>query len=383
MPKERIIFGASSIGDEEIAEVVDSLRSGWIGTGPKVARFEQEFAAYKHAPHAIAVNSCTAALHLSLLAAGVGAGDEVITTPMTFCATVNAIIHVGARPVLADVDPRTMNIDPAQIERQLSPRTKALLPVHFGGLPCNMDALSEIAAKHGLKVIEDCAHAIESEYRGMPTGCIGDFGCFSFYPNKNITTGEGGIILVRNPQDVDRLRRLALHGMSKDAWKRFSDPKFRHYYVAEVGYKYNMTDLEAAIGLHQIPRIEGFWHRRVAIWNAYNRAFADLPLVLPPSEPQHVKHARHLYTVLVNADRAGIDRETFIEALDTRGIGIGIHYTCLAEHPAYQHMFGWRPADYPHASRIGNETVSLPLSPSLSDSDVSAVIEAVREVLAA
>lgn len=383
MPERRIIFGASSIGDEEIAEVVDTLKSGWLGTGPKVARFEQEFAAYKQTPHAIAVNSCTAALHLSLLAAGVGAGDEVITTPLTFCATVNAIIHVGARPVLADVDPRTMNIDPSEVERRLTPRTKALLPVHFGGLPCDMDALGEIAAKHGLKVIEDCAHAIESEYRGLPTGSIGDFGCFSFYPNKNITTGEGGIILASNPDDVGRLRRLALHGMSKDAWKRFSDPKFRHYYVAEVGYKYNMTDVEAAIGLHQIRRIEGFWRRRGEIWNAYNQAFADLPLVLPPREPQHVKHGRHLYTILVNEDRTGIDRESFIDALDALGIGTGIHYQCLAEHPAYQDLYGWRPADYPHASRVGNQTVSLPLSPALTNNDVSTVIAGVRNALAA
>ncbi len=383
MSEKRIIFGAPSIGDEEIAEVVDSLRSGWIGTGPKVARFEQQFAAYKRAPHAIAVNSCTAALHLSLIAAGVGEGDEVITTPLTFCATVNAIIHAGARPVLADVDPRTMNIDPAQIVSKISPRTKAVLPVHFGGLPCDMDAIGEIAAKHDLKIIEDCAHAIESEHRGVPTGCIGDFGCFSFYPNKNITTGEGGIILARNPEDADRVRRLALHGMSKDAWKRFRDPKFRHYSVAEVGYKYNMTDLDAAIGLHQLPRIDGFWRRREEIWNAYNRAFADLPLVLPTREPQHVKHARHLYTVLVNSKRARIEREAFIEALDAKSIGTGIHYLCLAEQPAYQELFGWRPADYPHARRIGEQTVSLPASPALSDSDVSAVIAAVRETLAA
>lgn len=378
MSEKRIIFGTPSIGDEEIEEVVDTLRSGWIGTGPRVARFELEFAAYKRSPYAIAVNSCTAALHLSLAAAGIGEGDEVITTPLTFCATVNAIIHAGARPVLADVDPRTMNVDPEQIARKLTPRTKALLPVHFAGLPCDMDAIGSIAKQHDLKVIEDCAHAIETEYRGRPAGCIGDFGCFSFYPNKNMTTGEGGIILTRSESDAERLRSLALHGMSRDAWKRFNDPRFRHYLVTEVGYKYNMTDLSAAIGLHQLRRIEGFWRRRTEIWNMYDRAFEGLPLVLPTRETDDVKHAHHLYTVLVDRDRAGIDRENFIEILDGRLIGTGIHYLCLAEHPVYQSLFDWQASDYPHASRIGRQTVSLPISPSLSDNDVSTIISAVR-----
>lgn len=383
MSNKRIIFGTPSIGDEEIEEVVDALKSGWIGTGPRVARFEREFAEFKRSPYAVAVNSCTAALHLSLVAAGIGAGDEVITTPLTFAATVNAIVHAGARPVLADVDPLTMNIDPAQIERMLTPRTKALLPVHFAGLPCDMDAICSIAMKHGLKVIEDCAHAIETEHRGRPAGCIGDFGCFSFYPNKNMTTGEGGMILTRRESDAERLRSLALHGMTKDAWKRFNDPRFRHYLVTEVGYKYNMTDLNAAIGLHQLRRMDGFWRRRADIWNRYDCAFEGLPLVLPTPAPEHAKHARHLYTLLVDRDRAGIDREDFIEILNGSLVGTGIHYLCLAEHPAYQSLFGWRASDYPHASRIGRQTVSLPISPSLSDDDVSTIISAVRASLAA
>jgi dTDP-4-amino-4,6-dideoxygalactose transaminase len=383
MSEKRIIFGAPSISDAEVEEVVDTLRSGWIGTGPKVARFEREFAEYKTASHAVAVNSCTAALHLSLIVAGIGAGDEVITTPLTFCATVNAIIHVGAQPVLADVDPYTMNIDPAQIERKLTPRTKAIVPVHFAGLPCDMDAIGTIARAHDLKVIEDCAHAIETEFRGRPAGCIGDFGCFSFYPNKNITTGEGGVILTQSQSDAERLRSLALHGMSKDAWKRFSDPRFRHYAVSEIGYKCNMTDLNAAIGLHQLRRIDGFWRRRKEVWDAYDRAFADLPLVLPAGEAQQMKHARHLYTVLVDPERAGTDREGLIEALNRRLIGTGIHYLCLAEHPAYKRLFGWQAGDYPHATRIGRQTVSLPISPALSDGDVAAIISAVRECVAA
>lgn len=383
MNEKRIIFGAPSIGVDEIEEVVETLRSGWIGTGPRVAQFEQTFADYKSSPHAVAVNSCTAALHLSLLAAGIGAGDEVITTPLTFCATVNAIIHAGGHPVLADVDPRTMNIDPAQIERKLTPRTKALLPVHFAGLPCDMDAIGAIARTHNLKVIEDCAHAIEAEYRGKPAGCIGDFGCFSFYPNKNITTGEGGIIITRSESDAERLRSLALHGMSKDAWKRFSDPRFRHYAISEIGYKCNMTDLNAAIGLHQMKRIDALWRRRIEIWEAYDNAFKQLPLVLPAPAGSHIKHSRHLYTVLVDSERAGIDREDFIEFLNRRAIGTGIHYLCLAEHPAYQRLFGWQASDYPHATRIGRQTVSLPNSPALSDGDVAHIIRGVRESLAA
>lgn len=383
MLSNRIVFGAPLIGEEEIAEVVDTLKSGWIGKGPKVAQFEREFAAYKRVPHAVAVSSCTAALHLALIAAGIGEGDEVITTPLTFCATVNAIIYAGARPILADVDPRTMNIDPAQIERSIGSRTKAILLVHFGGLICDMDAILAVAAQNGLKVIEDCAHAIEAEDRGRPAGTLGDFGCFSFYPNKNITAGEGGMIITRDQRDAERLRCLAQHGMSMDAWKRFRDPKFRHNLITEVGYKYNMTDLNAAIALHQLRRIDEFRGRRQEIWDAYDRAFSDMPFALPSREPPDVEHARHLYTVLIDPLRAGIDREQFIDELDRRQVGTGVHYVSLAEHPAYQRMFDWRPDEYPHSHRIGNQTVSLPLSPAMSDEDVQAVICAVREVVPA
>ena len=257
-----LVFGAPAIGDEEIAEVVASLRSGWLGTGPKVARFEADFAAYEDAPHAVAVSSCTAALHLSMLALEVQPGDEVITTALTFAATVNAIIHAGATPVLVDVDPATMNLDPAAAAADVGERTRAILPVHFAGRPCDMDALAKLRDDRGLALIEDCAHAIETEYHGRHAGTFGDFGCFSFYVTKNVVTGEGGMVLARREEDAARIKVLALHGMSKDAWKRFSDEGYRHYYVTECGYKYNMTDLQAALGIHQLARVERNWERR-------------------------------------------------------------------------------------------------------------------------
>ena len=378
-----IVFGAPKIDQEEIDEVVRCLESGWIGTGPRVARFEKEFAAYKGQPFAAAVSSCTAAMHLSVLAAGIGQGDEVITTPMTFCATVNAIIHAGATPVLADVDPRTMNIDPAQVEARITRKTKAILPVHFAGRAANMDALTEIAARHGLKVIEDCAHAIETEYHGRKAGTFGDFGCFSFYATKNVTTGEGGMVLTRNEKDLARIRVLALHGMSKDAWKRFSDEGYKHYFVVETGFKYNMMDLQAALGIHQLRRVESNWRRREEIWQQYNEAFAGLSLTLPPEVEPNTRHAYHLYTILIDEGATEITRDEFLEAMTVRNMGVGVHYLSVPEHPVYQDKFGWQPEDYPHAMRIGRQTVSLPLSAKLTDAEVARVIEAVRGTISA
>jgi dTDP-4-amino-4,6-dideoxygalactose transaminase len=377
--RERFLtFGAPLIGEAEIGEVVDSLRSGWLGTGPKVARFERDFAAYKGADQAVAVNSCTAALHLSLLAAGLGPGDEVITTPLTFCATVNAILHAGATPVLADVDPITFNLDPAAVAARITPRTRAILPVHFAGRPCNMGALVALAEQHDLRVIEDCAHAIESTYEGQAIGTFGDFGCFSFYVTKNVVTGEGGMILARRAEDAARLKTLALHGMSHDAWKRFSDSGYRHYQVVECGFKYNMMDLQAAIGLHQLARVEASWQRRRAIWARYQDAFADLPVTRPAESDPHSRHAHHLYTLLVDEARCGRTRDDFLEHMTAQRIGVGVHYLSLPEHPYYQDRLGWRPVDTPNAMRIGRQTVSLPLSPALTDADVADVIAAVR-----
>lgn len=380
--KDFLVFGSPKIGEDEIEEVIKTLRSGWIGTGPKVAQFEREFAVYKGGlGHPVAVNSCTAALHVSMIAAGLKAGAEVITTALTFCATVNAIIHAGFTPVLADVDPESMNIDPLDVERRITPKTRAIVPVHFAGRPCDMDRLCTIAQKHKLKIIEDCAHAIESTYHGRPVGTLGDFGCFSFYVTKNIITGEGGLILARNEEDASRCKILALHGMSKDAWKRFGDEGYKHYRVVECGFKYNMMDLQASIGIHQLAQTEKYWQRRLEIWSRYQQAFQDLPLGLPAAPQSDTKHALHLYTLMVNETRAGVSRDAFLNAMTAQNVGVGVHYQSVPEHPFYQDTFGWRPEDYPAAMRVGRETLSLPLSAKLSDQDVSDVIMAVRRIV--
>jgi dTDP-4-amino-4,6-dideoxygalactose transaminase len=378
------VFGAPDIREDEIAEVVDSLQSGWLGTGPKVARFERDFAHYKSTDehHVAAVNSCTAALHVSMIAADLEPGAEVITTPLTFCATVNAIIHAGLKPVLADVDPVTQCIDPDAIEAAITPRTQAILPVHFAGHPCEMDRIMTIARKHSLVVIEDCAHAIETEYKGRKAGTFGDFGCFSFYVTKNVTTGEGGMIIANDEARIARAKILALHGMSKDAWRRFSDSGFKHYQVVECGFKYNMMDLQAALGLHQLARVEQNWLARQRIWSLYQEAFADLPIGLPCAPTADIRHGLHLYTVRIDAARCGMDREAFLDDLHARAVGTGVHYLSLAEHPFYQQRFGWQPEQWPVAQRIGRETASLPLSSLLTDAQAYIVMEQVRQVVA-
>lgn len=380
-----LVFGSPLIEQDEINEVVACMESSWLGTGPRAAQFEADFARCKGTDplRVAAVNSCTAALHVSLVAAGLDAGSEVITTPLTFCATANAIIHAGLTPVLADVDASTQCIDPAAIEAAITPRTSAILPVHFAGRPCDMDAIMAIANKHGLAVIEDCAHAIETEYHGRKAGTFGDFGCFSFYATKNITTGEGGMIVGRDEALVARARVLALHGMSKDAWHRFGDKGYKHYQVVECGFKYNMMDLQAAIGIHQLARVESSWQRREAIWRRYMAAFAGLPIGLPAPVEADTRHAYHLFTLLIEEDRCGIARDAFLEAMNASRIGTGVHYLSLAEHPYYQQRFGWRPEQWPNAMRIGRTTVSLPLSPKLTDSEVSRIVIATRSILGA
>lgn len=376
-----LIFGSPAIEDSEIHEVVDSLKSGWLGTGPKVTQFEKDFKTYKSAQYSIAVNSCTAALHLSMITAGLKQGDEVITTAMTFCSTVNSIIHAGARPVLTDVEIGTMNINPDEIESKITTETRAIVPVHFAGRPCKMDEIMNIAEYHGIKVIEDCAHAIETEYKGQKAGTFGDFGCFSFYVTKNIITGEGGMVLTKNEEDAARIKTLALHGMSKDAWKRFSDEGYKHYYVTEVGFKYNMMDLQAAIGIHQLKRVEKYWNRRQEIWQHYNEAFSDLPITLTPDPEPDTKHAYHLYTILIDEKKTGINRDEFLNAMTEKNIGTGVHYNSIPEHPYYQKEFDWKPEDYPISMRIGQQTVSLPLSAKLTDEDIEDVIQAVINLL--
>jgi dTDP-4-amino-4,6-dideoxygalactose transaminase len=378
-----LVFGAPQIDDAEIAEVVACMRSGWLGTGPRVAQFERNFAAYRgvDAGQVAAVNSCTAALHVSMLAAGIEPGAEVITTPLTFCATVNAILHAGLSPVLADVDASTQNIDPDAIEAAITPRTRAILPVHFAGRPCNMQRIMAIAQKYDLVVIEDCAHAVEAEYEGKPVGTFGDFGCFSFYVTKNIVTGEGGMIVGRHAEQIARARILALHGMSQDAWHRFGDKGYKHYQVVECGFKYNMMDIQAAIGLHQLARVEDNWVRRAELWRWYDEAFAGLPITLPSPAAPHTRHGLHLYTLMIDAQRCGMTRDAFLQAMNEAGIGTGVHYLSVPEHAYYQERFGWHPDRWPQSMRLGRQTVSLPLSPAMTDSDAERVIDNVRRIL--
>jgi len=376
-----LVFGSPRIEGEEMEEVLDSLRSGWIGTGPKVARFEEMFREYKGCAHAVAVSSCTAALHLSMLAAGLQPGDEVVVPTMTFAATANAVIHAGGRPVLADCDRRTMNLDPAELERRITPRTRAVIPVHFAGRPCDMDAITGIASRHGLKVIEDAAHAVEAEYHGRKVGTFGEMGCFSFYVTKNVVTGEGGMVVTDNGEYADRIKVMALHGMTRDAWRRFSDSGYRHYQVVYAGFKYNMTDLQAALGIHQLPRVDLWWERRRVIWERYDRAFQDLPVFTPPAPEPGTRHAFHLYTLLLDTEGAGISRDRFLAEMTLRNIGVGVHYVALHLHPYYQQAYGYRRGDFPAAEWISDRTVSLPLSAKLTDGDVEDVIEAVRGIL--
>jgi len=381
MSRPFLVFGAPFIEEAEIAEVVDSLRSGWLGTGPKVARFEELFRRYTGAEHAIAVSSCTAALHLGLIAAGIGPGSEVITTAMTFVATANAIVHAGAVPILTDCDRRTGLMDPERVETAVTPRTRAIIPVHLYGRPCAADALMDIAGRHDLVVIEDAAHAIEASYRGRKIGTIGHITAFSFYVTKNMTTGEGGMVTTASPSLAESIRRYALHGLSHDAWARFSDAGYRHYTATVAGFKYNMTDLQAALGIHQLAKIERGLKRRSEIWQRYDEAFAGLPVELPPPPEPETVHARHLYTLGIDPARANLGRDTFMDRLHRLGIGTGVHFIGVHLQPYYAQRFGHRPEDFPNATWISERTISLPLSARLSDDDVEAVIRAVSRTL--
>jgi dTDP-4-amino-4,6-dideoxygalactose transaminase len=375
------VFGSPQLLDAEIEEVVATLRSAWIGTGPRVARFEQAFGAYLDISNAVALGSCTAALHLALILLGLRPGDEVIVPAMTFAATANVVVHAGATPVFADVDRVTQCLDPEDVKRRITARTKALIPVHFAGRACDMDALMGLARSHDLRVVEDCAHAIETLWRGRHVGTIGDIGAFSFYVTKNVVTGEGGMLVTADDARAARARTLGLHGLSGDAWRRFTDDGFRHYEVVEAGFKYNMTDLQAAIGVHQLARVEPNLERRNEIWGRYDDAFRDLPVFLPAPEEPGTRHARHLYTLILDVDRLSIDRDTFQRRLHQQRIGTGIHYRALHLHDYYRHAYGHEPGDLPNAEWLSERTVSLPLSPKLSDDDVADVISAVRRNL--
>ncbi len=381
MRQDYLTFGSPQIGEEEIAEVVDTLRSGWIGTGPKVAAFEQAFKEYVGAEHAIAVSSCTAALHLSVQIAGMGPGDEIITTAMTFCATANAIVHAGATPIFVDVNRETMNLDPVAVEAAITPATKAIIPVHFAGRPCDMEAICDIARRHNLLIIEDAAHAIEARTPGAKIGAIGDLTCFSFYVTKNVVTAEGGMITTNRSDWVDRLKTSALHGMNRDAWTRYSDAGFKHYQVESPGFKYNMTDIQASLGIHQLARVDDNLRRRAEIWARYDTAFAGGALGIPAPASAGELHALHLYTVMVDKETVGIDRDSFQQRLHELNIGTGIHYVAVHLQPYYARTGELRRGDFPEAEYISDRTLSLPLGAGMSDRDVDDVIGTIEQVL--
>jgi dTDP-4-amino-4,6-dideoxygalactose transaminase len=378
-----LVFGAPQLLEPEIDEVVATLRSAWIGTGPRVHRFEEEFREYVGAEHAIAVHSCTAALHLAMVALGIKPGEEVVVPAMTFASTASAVIHAGGKPVLADVARDTMCLTPEQLTGRLTGRTRAVIPVHFAGRPCDIEGIVGVAAERGLAVIEDCAHAIETLVGGRHAGTFGDFAAFSFYATKNVVTGEGGMVLTPDAERATRIKRLALHGLSADAWKRFSDEGYKHYEVVEPGFKYNMTDLQAALGIHQLARVEENLVRREAIWRRYDQAFAGLAAFLPPPPEPGTRHARHLYTLLVDIDRLDATRDDVLLQLHRQNIGSGVHYRALHLHPYYRDTFGYRPGAFPNAEWISERTISLPLSPGLTDEDVEDVVAAVTRTLRA
>jgi dTDP-4-amino-4,6-dideoxygalactose transaminase len=376
-----LVFGSPLIEEDEIREVEATLRSGWLGTGPKVSKFEEMFRAYIGCRHALALSSCTASLYLSLLVAGIGPGDEVITSPMTFAATANVIVHLGARPIFADIDRTTMNIDPTQIERRITSKTKAIIPVHLAGRPCDMNAIMDIARRHHLLVIEDAAHAIEAEFKGQKVGNIGDLTCFSFYVTKNLVTGEGGMITTNDDGWADKIQIYGLHGMSKGAWKRYSDEGFKHYQIVYPGYKYNMMDIQASIGIHQLPRLERYLKRREEIWQRYDAAFASLPVIRPALAEDNTRHARHLYTLLLDMGNLRADRDTIQQALNSENIGTGIHFVSLHLHDYYARTYDYRRGDFPNAEYVSDRTISLPLSAKLTDQDVGDVIAGLQKVI--
>ncbi len=379
MRSDFLPFFKPLIGQEEIDEVTDTLRSNWLTTGPKTKQFEADFSEYVGAPSALALSSCTAGLHLALAALGVGPGDEVITTPMTFAATVNVIEHVNARPVLVDIEPDTLNIDPDCVQRAITPRTKVILPVHYAGHPADMDALGDIADRHQLTILEDAAHAIGASYRGRDIGCGEHPTSFSFYATKNLITGEGGM-LTGGEELLDRARVLSLHGMNRDAWKRFSQAGSWYYEVAAPGFKYNMTDVQASLGIWQLRKLAGFQRRRQEIVQAYDEAFAGIDCLETPTTRDNVEHAWHLYVLRVRLDMLAIDRSGFIEQLKARQIGTSVHFIPIHLHPFYREKYGFRPDEFPVAFRQYQRMISLPLYPAMTDADVADVIEAVMAV---
>ena len=369
------------LGPEEEASVIETLRSGWITTGPKTKAFESALAAYVGASHAVALNSCTAALHLALEAVGVGAGDEVVTTPITFASTANVVVHRGATPVFADVQPDTVNIDPAALEAATTARTKAVIPVHLAGQPCDMQGIVDVAGRHGLTVIEDAAHAIGAEYDGRRVGGHGRIACFSFYATKNITSAEGGALTTADAELADKIAIMSLHGISRDAWKRYSSAGYKHWDIVYPGYKYNMFDLQAALALPQLAKIEQFWARRVELSARLDAGLAGIPEIRTYRPVGDVKHARHLYPIVVLTERLRADRDTIMNAIQAENIGVGVHFRAVHLHPYYQERWGFRRGMFPNAEYYSDRTISLPLYPKMSDQDADDVVDVVRKVV--
>lgn len=377
-------FSTPAIDEAEINEVVDSLKSGWITTGPKVKRFEDDFKAYVGAPFAVPLSSATAGLHLTLLALGIKQGDEIVTTPMTFASTVSMIILCGGTPVLADIEPGTLNIDVKAVKMKITPRTKAVIPVHFAGQACDMDPLFELAREHGFTVIEDAAHAAGTEYKGRKVGSLESISIFSFHPNKNITTGEGGMVCTADESLAEEISLLKFHGMSREAWKRFAASGTPNYDIILPGFKYNMMDIQAAIGIHQLPKLDGFIDRRREIAELYNREFSDVAeLALPRYAPYAQRHAWHLYTPLVRVENLSIDRDAFMAELKKHNIGSGLHYKAIHHHAWYRENLPVADHELPNASYASERILSLPLFPKMSDDDARDVVAAVKDVIAA
>jgi dTDP-4-amino-4,6-dideoxygalactose transaminase len=368
-----------SIGKEEEKEIISTLRSGWLTKGPKTKKFERMFAKFCKVKRAVGLNSCTAALHLSLLGLGIKKGDEVITTPLTFAATVNMIVNVGARPVFVDVEPQTLNMDVTQIEEKITSRTKAILPVHFIGQPCEMDVIQEIAEKHGMSVINDAAHAIETEYKGKKIGALGTCSAFSFYATKNITTGEGGMLTTNDDELADKVEILSLHGMTKGAWERYKKPM--HWEILFPGYNYVMWDVQASLGIHQLKKIGKFWKKRKKLVELYNEELQNIPEVEPlRQEPKkQCKNAYHLYVVILKTEKLRANREQIMKALLAENIGVGIHYRAVHLHPYYKQNFKVPPL--PVAEYASERVLTLPLFPRMNEEDVMDVVEAVKKVV--
>ncbi len=376
--KKFITFGAPNIEEKEIIAVKKVMESGWLGTGPKVKIFEELFGKYKKSKNNIAVASATAALHLSLHNCNLGPNDEVITTAMTFCSTVNAIIHSGAKPVLVDIDYKTGNIDTNSIKHAINENTKAIVPVHYAGRPCNMTEIMNIAKNNNLIVIEDCAHAVETQYKKKPAGTIGDFGCFSFYATKNLAIGEGGMIITKNKNYSKRLKILSLHGMDNDAWKRYSNAGYRHYKVVEAGFKYNMTDMQAIIGIEQLKKVSRNWKKRKNIWESYYDGLSNTNLFLTPKDSPGNKMAYHLFPILLNK-KSKINRDELLIKLNKAGIGCGVHYESIPQHPYYKKKYGWLSSSTPKAHKFGKYQISLPITPLISHNDLDYIINTVRK----